>query len=519
MKKLPIGVSSFKKIRRENRYYVDKSYFVKSLADNGIYYFLSRPRRFGKSLFLDTLKQAFLAEKEYFKGLFLEKNWDWTQKHPVIHISFGGGVIETREILNKSIYALIKENARHYAVEITEETLHFQFKELIRKLYDQYKQPVVILIDEYDKPILDNITKTDIALQIREGLKNLYSVIKDCDEFLKFVFLTGVNKFSKVSLFSGLNNLTDITLDSRYATLCGYTHAELINTFKDRLDGVDLEKIRLWYDGYNFLGEHVYNPYDILLYLDSRVYKNYWFETATPSFLIKLIQEKQYYLPQIENLEVTEEILESFDVDRIVLETLLFQTGYLTITKIDYTMPGERIFFLNYPNLEVKTSLNNYLLNYLLDFSVKKAKTQRAIYNALKNNEIDSLKDVFHSLFASIPYNWYVNNDMDKYEGYYASVFYCYFAALGIDVKPEDPTSHGRIDLTVKLNRNIYLIEFKVVELDKNKGNALAQIKTGKYYEKYMALPGSDYEIFLIGVEFSRDERNIVNFEWERMGN
>ncbi|MBL0702124.1 MAG: ATP-binding protein [Desulfosarcina sp.] len=517
MTKLPIGISTFKEIRQTYGYYVDKTALLKKMVDNGKYYFLSRPRRFGKSLFIDTLKQAFLSEKEHFNGLFLEKNWDWTQKYSVIHISFGGGVIETRKQLDVKIEEIITEHSSQHNIELRFSSISGKFDELIKKFFQKHHQQVVILIDEYDKPILDNITRTDIALQIREGLKNLYSVIKDCDEFLKFVFLTGVSKFSKVSLFSGLNNLTDITLDRRYATLCGYTHAELLNTFKDRLNGVDLEKIRLWYDGYNFLGEHVYNPYDILLYLDSRVYKNYWFETATPSFLIKLIQEKQYYLPQIEHLEVTEEILESFDVDRIVLETLLFQTGYLTITKTNYTMPGERIFFLNYPNMEVKTSLNNYLLNYLLDFSVQKAKTQRAIYNALRNNEIDSLKEIFHSLFASIPYNWYVNNNMDKYEGYYASVFYCYFAALGIDVKPEDSTDHGRIDLTVKLNRNIYLIEFKVIELDKNKGSALEQIKAGKYYEKYVGLPDSDHEIFLIGVEFSRDKRNIVNFEWERL--
>jgi len=411
---------------------------------------------------------------------------------------------------------------KHYAVyKITNRYKQpdIKFHELIKILHEKYQQQVVILIDEYDKPILDNITETDIALEIREGLKNLYSVIKDCDEFLKFVFFTGVSKFSKVNLFSGLNNLTDITLDHRYTTLCGYTHPELIHTFKDRLDGVDQDKVKLWYDGYSFLGDTVYNPYDILLYLYSGVYKNYWFETATPSFLIKLIRERKYFVPRIEDIKATETLLSSFDVDVIELETLLFQTGYLTITG-RRQVGAREIYELGYPNLEVKMSLTDYILHYLLKETSNKEDNKIAIYEALVEADFDKLQTVFHSLFASIPYNWYVNNDLDKYEGYYASIFYCYFAALGIDVKPEDPTNHGRIDLIIKLDRHIYLIEFKVIELDQNKNKALAQIKTKKYFEKYQALLHSDdYKIFLVGVEFSRNEKNIVGFEWERLKN
>jgi len=517
MKKLPIGVSTFKEIRQEYGYYVDKTPFVKQLVDHGKYFFLSRPRRFGKSLFVDTLKQAFLGEQTYFKGLFLEDNWDWTQKYPVIHFSFGGGVIENRQSLDIRIEEMLMDNANQYDIHFDFHSLSGKFYELIKKLCAKYQQQVVILIDEYDKPILDNITETERAVSLREGLKNIYSVIKDCDEYLKFVFLTGVSKFSKVSIFSGLNNLIDITLDSRYATICGYTQSELVNTFQDRLDGVDLTAIKLWYNGYHFLGESIYNPYDILLFLDNKVFKNYWFETATPSFLIKLLQNRRYYLPQLEQLEVTSEILESFDVENITLETLLFQTGYLTITDIDNTLPGGSIFTLSYPNLEVKMSLNNYLLNDLLDHSPQKAKTQRSLYKALKNNDLDSFKGLFQSLFASIPYHWYTKNNIDEYEGYYASVFYCYFAALGIDAKPEDCTNQGRIDLTVKLENYIYLIEFKVIELDIDKGKALNQIKTKKYSEKYQALAHSGLKIFLIGVEFSKKERNIVNFEWEKL--
>lgn len=512
MKKLPIGISSFTEIRRDYGYYVDKTAFIEKMVDHGKYYFLSRPRRFGKSLLIDTLRQAFLAEKKYFTGLFLENHWDWTKEYPVIHLSFGSGVIENRQSLDIRIEELLRDNANTYGIQFDFSSLAGRFHELIKKLWEKYQRQVVILIDEYDKPILDNITRTTTALSVRDGLKNIYSVVKDCDQYLKFVLLTGVTKFSKVSLFSGLNNLTDITLDSRYSGICGYTHSELLNTFDERLAGVDIKRLQAWYNGYNFLGETVYNPYDILLYLDSGVFKNYWFETATPSFLLKLLREKKYYLPQLEHLEVTEEMLGSFDVEQISPETLLFQTGYLTITGIDDTLPGERIFALGYPNLEVKTSLNKHLLNDLLDHSVQKTKIQRDIYNALKNNQLDSLEGLFHSLFASIPYHWHTKNSINKYEGYYASVFYCYFAALGIDVTPEETTHHGRIDLVARLDDGVYLIEFKVITLDKDKGNALSQIKTKKYYEKYAH---SGLKVFLIGVEFDSQEKNIVHFQWE----
>jgi hypothetical protein len=507
------------------------------LVDSGRYYFLSRPRRFGKSLFIDTLKQAFLGNKVYFKGLYLETRWDWQTHFPVIHISFGGGVIEERHSLDIKIAEMLKHHANQHQIQFEFSTISGQFEELIQKLHHKYQQKVVILIDEYDKPILDNLTNTPVALQIREGLKNLYSVIKDCDEWLKFVFLTGVSKFSKVSLFSGLNNLEDICLIPDYALICGYTESDLKAVFGDKLAGVDLELLKRWYDGYHFWGESIYNPYDILLYLKHKVLKNYWFETATPSFLLKLIQQKEYYLPQLEQLEVTEEILDSFDVEYLSLETLLFQTGYLTIKKVDHFLE-ERIFTLGYPNLEVKKSLNNYLLNYLIHDPAPKTRNMRAIYQALKNNELDSLKDIFQALFASIPYNWYTKNPMNEYEGYYASIFYCYLNAFGLDLIGEDATYKGRIDLTVKLDNKIFIIEFKLVDKTQDKDNkkeggkktntALQQIKNKRYYEKYLSTttlttfpptPKGEFktEIYLIGVEFNPQERNIENFDWENL--
>ncbi len=514
MKRLPIGIQSFVKMRQGNFYYVDKTAMVAELVNKGGgYYFLSRPRRFGKSLFLDTLKQAFLAKQELFAGLYLENHWDWDIRYPVIHISFGSGVIQDIEDLGDRFAYLLKINAEDGDVVLLEQNLRERFFELIRALYTRHHQPVVILIDEYDKPILDHIDKPQTAVEIREGLKNFYSVIKDSDEFLRFVFITGVSKFSKVSLFSGLNNLQDITLDPMAATVCGYTHEELIHTFAERLDGVDLEEVRRWYDGYNFLGDRVYNPFDILLFLNTKEFRNYWFETGSPSFLIKLITQNHYPMPNLERVEAYESLLSSFDLDRIHLETILFQTGYLTIA--EKLQIGTKIKFrLTYPNLEVKSSLTDTLLDHLTQLPAGKVEHQTKLYDALMAGDIDSLRDIFHAFFASIPYEWYRKNESSRYEGYYASIFYCYFTALGLDVTAEQMTNKGRIDMAVRLGGRVFILEFKVVEIDGSANTALDQIRKMRYWERYR---GQADEIFLIGVEFSSADRNIVGFEWKRI--
>jgi hypothetical protein len=288
--------------------------------------------------------------------LYLEENWDWDTAHPVVHISFGSGVMRSVEELRQSFTYILDVNAREYDLFHTYEDLKNRFSDLIYRLYEQSGRKVVILVDEYDKPILDNIEDTNTAVAVREELKNYYSVIKDSDPYIEFVFITGVSKFSKVSLFSGLNNLEDITLHKEISAICGYTQKELETVFADRLKDVDLEKVRQWYNGYNWLGEEVYNPFDILLFLKSKDFSNYWFETGTPSFLIKLLLSGQYRIPEIENLSAGEEIIGSFDVEYITAETLLFQTGYLTIA--DFEQIGSfRRYTLTYPNMEVKSSL------------------------------------------------------------------------------------------------------------------------------------------------------------------
>ncbi|WP_068671820.1 ATP-binding protein [Thermosulfurimonas dismutans] len=512
-KKLPVGIQSFEVIRTEGYYYVDKTPFVRKLVDEGKFYFLARPRRFGKSLFLDTLKQAFLGRRELFEGLYLEKHWDWSVQYPVIHISFGAGVVEGINDLIDSIFFILERNQENLGINC-KSTRNYKncLHELIIRAAEKFSQKVVVLIDEYDKPILDRIEDRETALAIREKLKNLYSVLKDADPYLKLVFITGVSKFSKVSLFSGLNNLKDLTLHPEFATICGYTQEELETVFAERLKDLDLEEIRRWYNGYNFLGPPVYNPFDILLCLDSGLFRPYWFETGTPTFLIKLLVENRFFIPDLEHLQAGDEILESFDVDSIAPETLLFQTGYLTIDFVERAS-GMTIYTLRYPNLEVKTAFTRHLLDYLVRNRREREKNLIRLYRIFQKNDLQALRDLFHAFFASIPHDWYRKSEIQNYEGYYASIFYAYFSALGLQVKVGDPTSHGRLDMAVEFEDRCYLFEFKVVELEPE-GRALETLRNRGYHEKYL---DRFREVYLIGVEFSRTERNIVTFEWERM--
>ncbi|WP_028951028.1 ATP-binding protein [Sulfurihydrogenibium subterraneum] len=512
MRKLPIGIQSFKSIREDNYYYVDKTPFVKKLVDNGKYFFLSRPRRFGKSLFVDTLKQAFLSNKQLFEGLYLENNWDWSKKYPIIHIDFGSRNVSDVNLLKRWIIEQLKEHITIYSVKIEEEDDYgFLFRKLILKLYQEYKTQVVVLVDEYDKPILDRIEDTQKVIEIREVLKDFYSVLKTAEPYLKFVFLTGVSRFSKVSIFSGLNQLNDITIDSRFSTICGYTQSDLETVFADRLEGIDLEKLKYWYNGYNWLGNKVYNPFDILLFFDKKEFRPFWFETGTPTFLVKLFYKNKYYLPNLENLEADEGIISNLDVDNVKVENILFQSGYLTI-KDTYTLGDEMYYLLSYPNFEVRTSFNKAFLNYI-DRVGLSYRPESQIYRSIAENNLDKLKETLYSFFASIPNDWYRKNDLDRYEGFYASVVYAMFTGSGLNTKAEDTTNIGKIDLTVFYQDRAYIIEFKVVEKEAE-NKALSQMKEKRYYEKYL---GSCREIYLIGIEFSKEKRNIVYFEYEKV--
>ncbi len=507
-KKLPIGLQNLREMRTQNYVYVDKTAHIARLADQGKYYFLARPRRFGKSLLVDTLAEAFSGSRELFTGLYLEKNWDWNQKYPVLRFDFSAGVLRNREELDATLLDQLRLNHQRHGLTWQEAPVHIALAQLVRNL-SAAGAPVVLLIDEYDKPILDNLTEPDVARAMREGLRNFYSVIKGLDAHLRFVLLTGVSKFTKVSLFSGLNNLKDVTLDPRTATVCGYTHEELLSAFAEYLDGVDLEEVRRWYNGYNFLGEPVYNPFDILLYLDNREFKPYWFETGTPTFLIDQLRTRQIYLPTLEGLWLEEELLGRFDVDGIEPETLMFQTGYLTILERIWEFETYR-YRLGYPNREVRVSLPRAVLNRYVPDIMAKERTRDRIARALKQDDPAALEPAFQAFFASIPHDWYRKNNLAGYEGYWASLVYCLFAALGVETRAEESSNQGQVDLVIEYQGRIWLLEFKLDDADSGQ-RALDQIKTKGYHLRYIGQP-----VTLIGMDFSRGQRNLVGFAWER---
>ncbi|WP_320055540.1 ATP-binding protein [Desulfuromonas thiophila] len=512
LKKLPIGIQTFSEIRQEGYLYVDKTPQVRQLVEQGKYYFLARPRRFGKSLLVSTLQALFEGRRELFSGLAIEPAWDWTSRYPVIKISFGGVARDLAD-MKQDVAAILRENQERLGISCPpEDDAGSCFKYLIRHAARKYGQKVVILVDEYDKLIVDNLDQPDVASQGREVLRDLYTTIKDSDEHVKFAFLTGVSKFSKVSVFSGLNNLEDISLNPTYATLCGYTQHDLETTFAAHLQGADMAQVRQWYNGYNFLGERVYNPFDILLFIkNGQRFKNYWFATGTPSFLIKLIRQNNFYLPQLDRLEVSEGLIDSFDIDNLQLVPLLFQTGYLSIKSVQPSLRGGQLFRLGFPNREVLLSFTDVLIHFLTEHQSERIRFQEQLYALLQAGDMAQLRDCLKALFAAIPYNNYVNNTISSYEGYYASVIYAYLASLGLDLTAEDVTSKGRIDLSLRLDNAIYLIEFKV----DGGGKALEQIRQRNYQQKYQ---GQGKPIYLIGIDFDSAERNLTAFDWEQLG-
>jgi hypothetical protein len=548
IKKLPIGLQGFEQIRKSDFVYVDKTKYFYELAQSEGVYFLSRPRRFGKSLTLDTFKCLFEGKKELFEGLYIYDKWDWSKTYPVVHISFSGIDFNNEEEFTECIKYLIEENAYRYKIELPSDIPYFYlFRHLILRLNEKYGQ-VVVLIDEYDKPILDKINEKKLAIEVREKLKKFYEVLKEVNSNLRFLFITGVSKFTKTSIFSGLNNLYDITLEDKYSSICGYTQNELEFYFKDYLKGVDLQKVKEWYNGY-FWGKSidtlkqkdsvsVYNPYDILLFFaGNNVFDTHWFRTGNPEFLTKLLIQKKFFTPSLENIEIEISALDVFDVDTIEVNALLFQTGYLTIKNIKEK--GSKIYYdLTYPNLEVRLALNSYLIPYYLKGrkDVNDVDYGSLLYDAFVDEKIDDVIEILKSMYAAIPHDWYRKSKLYEFEGYYATVFYSIMRGSGLNSVAEDKTNQGRIDLSIHTQKTIYIMEFKVAESTKTKTKslksttkknkaikkssktsktngaliALKQILEKKYYEKYL---NENKKIVLVGIEFSKKLRNIKDYK------
>ena len=510
-RRLPVGIQTLGNIRARNCYYVDKTPHVLRLVEEDTHYFLSRPRRFGKSLLIDTLKELFEGNGELFHGLAVHGEWDWSVKHPVVRISFGGRTFTAPGHLDANLDAQLDKMERDAGVERRHREAPERFAHLIGSLHGNSGEQVVVLVDEYDKPILDALAEPEIARANRNFLRSLYGVIKDCDADIRFCFLTGVSKFSKAGLFSGLNNLRDITLSPAYATICGYTDDDLDTVFAPELDGLDRDAVRRRYNGYNWLGEgKVYNPFDILLLFRERLFRSYWFETGTPTFLVETLLRKGLPTLALDRMTGSEALLSAFDVERISMEALLFQTGYLTITG-EEVRNGRAHYRLGYPNLEVRQSLGEVLLEAMLPEAVRREAEDLPLRERMAANDLAGVGELFRGIFASIPHQWYMNGPLAAYEGHHASVIHSCFLMQGFEPVGEDSGSRGRADMALRFNGQVYLFEFKVVERGRE-GTALEQLKQKGYADKYRSL---GLPVHLIGVEFSREERNIVAFSVE----
>ncbi len=507
IKKLSVGISDFKELINGNYIYVDKTEHIYKLINQGKYYFLSRPRRFGKSLLISTLEYLFKGEKELFKNLYIYDKWNWEEIYPVIRIDFGDTQVKNERELQKELKAIIIETGKEYSYKYNKEyTINRNLRLLIERSYKVTKKQIVILIDEYDKPLLDNIDRKEEVERIRETLKGFYTTIKGLDKYIRFVLITGVSKFSKVSLFSGLNQLEDISLNKEYGNICGYTQQELEFYFKDYLQDLNLDEIKEWYNGYYFLQDTLYNPFDILLYLRNKEFDSYWYKTGTPSFLIKLIKEKKYDVSQLENKIVKKNILEKFDIEDISIEALMFQTGYLTIKEVYQKEYGQE-YKLGFPNKEVKISFNENILEFTIKEEVR-YKLVDDIITTLKKENISKLKEHIDLLISNISYMYL------KEEASYVLAVFVLFYSTGLNVITEDNTSKGRIDLTIIVNNYIvYILEFKVIQDEKEKGNAINQILQKQYYKKYL-----NYDkIYIIGIEFDKTNKQISNFEYQKI--
>ncbi len=518
MKNLPIGVQTFSKLINGDYLYIDKTRDIYNLfAEGGQYYFLSRPRRFGKSLLITTLAEIFSGNKELFKGLWIYDKIEWTQ-YPVIHLDLSKISFKTPEVLEKALETRIEKIAADFNIRLDHDLF---FKEKFGQLLEKMsqKQKVVILIDEYDKPMIEYIEAEEIekANQIRKVLKNFYGVIKASDASLRFVFITGVSKFSKVSVFSDLNNLRDITLSEQFAALLGYTEMELQHYFEPYLKEMIaetgnsrsqlLEKIRKWYNGYSWDGRNfVYNPFSILNLFTEKTFGNFWFSTGTPTFLIQLIKNQQADIMEFENLPVNSFTFDSYDIENMEIAALLFQTGYLTVKEIAIENE-EKTYELSYPNHEVRNSFLTHLLGMYTQKKIgSHIRLVKDMGKAVEAGDLDRFIQKIKSLFASIPYHIFIG----EREAYYHSIIYLVLSLSGVTVRPEEPTNIGRIDAVMETGNKIYIMEFKMgSELE-----ALAQIKEMKYYEKYL---NSGKQIVLMGIGFDAEKRNIGNYKLENL--
>jgi hypothetical protein len=527
MKKLPIGIQSFSDLRGNDYLYVDKTEDIYRLIASGKIYFLSRPRRFGKSLLISTMEELFKGTQDLFEGLYVYDKWDWTQQYPVIRIDWTNIMHGTKKEIEQDMSDFLKRKARFYGMTLISEYAASLFSELIELLHRKTGQKVVVLIDEYDSPILDTMGQPE-AGGIRDFLQGFYKRLKANDDHLKFIFLTGVTKVAKVSIFSVLNSPDDISIDDKYASICGYTQAELERDFSEHIDDTAihldmtrdglLKKIRKMYDGYTWDGKTpVYNPYSTLSFFSKQKFSNYWFETGTPTFLINRLKKHNLAKTVLDPVIVDSSAFNSYDPDALDDVPLLFQTGYLTVKDENMTN-GDSLYTLGVPNLEVRDSLMKHLLNAYTQYPIEQLGTiGRAMLQQIRNLDEEGLTRNLQKMLAGVPYNLQPEDSMveDANEARYHIIFQVWMTLLGFNIQSEKPTNRGRMDAVLLQPGLAIVAELKYIKntdaknaktrhaasLQKATITAIAQIREKRYYEQFL-----DRKIILLGIAFSGKE-------------
>jgi len=518
--KLPIGIQDFEKIRTGGYLYIDKTEHVYRLASEGSYYFLSRPRRFGKSLLLSTIKALFLGKRELFKGLAIDQkeDWDWTV-HPVLHLDLNTNKYDKAEVLEQKLDESLNEWEVLYDCARPDLPLGMRFEKVIKAAYEKTGQRVVILVDEYDKPLLQAIGNKELQDEYRGTLKGFYGALKSMDGCIKFAMLTGVTKFGKVSVFSDLNNLEDISLDYGYHDICGITEQELLTCFSEQIGTLAqrarmtreecIEKLRKMYDGYHFCEDApgMYNPFSVLSTFKKQSFGSYWFETGTPTYLVELLRRHYYDLEEMATSEVTSDVLNSIDAESTNPIPVIYQSGYLTIK--GYKSEFKK-YILGFPNEEVAEGFIKYLAPFYLD-----NREQRSVFDIekftsdVREGNAEQFLSRLKSLFASAPYD---SVKGDK-ENHFQNMMWVVFKMMGFYSQTEYHTSDGRIDLLVETPQYRYIMEFK---LDGTAEEALQQIKDKNYQLQFFGdtlnhsdSHGDSKNTYIIGVNFSKETRTI----------
>ncbi|KAA6325343.1 hypothetical protein EZS27_025434 [termite gut metagenome] len=516
MKTLPIGTQSFEILRSSDFLYVDKTEHIHRLITNSRVVFLSRPRRFGKSLLISTLGELFKGNKPLFEGLYIYDQWDWTQQYPVIRIDWTKIRHDTKEDMVRDISDFLQSIASANGIILTRQYASSLFAELIESLHRTTGRKVVVLIDEYDHPILNTMDKSE-AEGVRSELQQFYGILKASDDHLRFIFLTGITKVAKLSVFSVLNSTDDITIDDQYASICGYTQAELESNFAEHIDataahlGVTKENlqanIRNWYDGYTWDGKTpVYNPFSTLMFFSKRKFSNYWFETGTPTFLIERLKKQNLSQTVLEPVIVDSTVFNSYDPEELEDIPLLFQTGYLTI-KEERQVGIEPEYTLGVPNSEVKESLMKRLLSAYTNYPASKmSPLAKEMLRQILEYDVEGLQNSLRIMLAGVPYTLHPKDEKaeDENEANYHIIFQVWMTLLGFDIQSEKLTNRGRMDAVLLQPGLAVVAELKyhaTTKTDTLLDQAIAQIREKRYYEQFL-----DRKVILLGIAFSGKE-------------